>query len=282
MSEPDPQSGLSPPTVPATAYDEQYYLHACAGADEWRASHAREIAGLYPGSLEVARLRPGDVLVDIGTGRGELLAAAIDRGAARAIGIEYSEDAIRLARRTIDVHGVADRAEVLHADARAIPLEDECADLVTLLDVVEHLAPHELSRTLAEAYRLLKPGGRLVIHTVPSRTIYEVTYRLQRALRPGRRRAWPADPRNDYERRMHVNEQTLRALRRSLRRAGFRPARVRVGSWIYTDFVPEEKAKALYRRLAAFPPTARLGTADLWAEGTKPTRRRRGGELAVR
>jgi ubiquinone/menaquinone biosynthesis C-methylase UbiE len=165
---------------------------------------------------------------------------------------------------------VEGKAEVAEADARAIPLDDGFADLVTLLDVVEHLAPAELDATLAEAYRVLRRRGRVLVHTMPNRSIYELTYRLQRAWRAGRRARWPADPRNDHERRMHVNEQTVSSLRRSLRRAGFRPARATLGQWVYTDFVPEVGAKATYGRLARRRLTARLGAADIWGEGTRP------------
>jgi cyclopropane fatty-acyl-phospholipid synthase-like methyltransferase len=38
-----------------------------------------------------------------------------------------------------------------------------------MLDVVEHLTPTELDRTLAQARRILAPGGRLYIHTFPNR-----------------------------------------------------------------------------------------------------------------
>jgi ubiquinone/menaquinone biosynthesis C-methylase UbiE len=256
--------------VPPDAYDEAYFLECCAGSAEWAASGGASPAGLYLGSLLRAGLRPGDVLVDVGTGRGELLAVAVEQGAARAIGVEYSPAAAALARRTLEVHGVGARAEVLEADARCLPLEDELADLVTLLDVVEHLAPAELDAVLGEARRVLRPGGRVFVHTMPNRTVYDVTYRLQRALRPGRWRSWPRDPRREVERRLHVNEQTVRSLRRALRRAGFDRVTVSLGEWVYCEFVPEEPARELYRRLARHRLTARFGVGDLWAEGTRP------------
>jgi ubiquinone/menaquinone biosynthesis C-methylase UbiE len=236
------------------------------------ASAGAGVAGIYPGSLQRVGLRSGEVLVDIGTGRGELLAVAVEAGAARAIGVEYSAAAVELARRTIDAHGVADRAEVLLADARSIPLDDGLADVVTLLDVVEHLAPAELAGSLAEAHRLLRPGGRLLIHTFPTSTIRKV-YRLQRLAVPGRRRRWPVDPRHPLEVSMHVNEQTARRLGRAVRAAGFE-ATPELGEWVWTDYVPasDERAKRLYHRLAKLPLTRRFGVSNLWCLGTKPSR----------
>jgi hypothetical protein len=94
---------------------------------------------------------------------------------------------------------------------------------------------------------------------------------LQRAFRRKRRRTWPADPRiDDYERVMHVNEQTLRTMRGYLKAARFERVRSYPGDWIYVDFVPEERARSLYRRLAALPVLKRFGVADIYGEGAKP------------
>jgi cyclopropane fatty-acyl-phospholipid synthase-like methyltransferase len=251
-------------------YDDDYYLTTCAGSEEWRGSGGAAAAGVYAGSLREAGLRSGEVVVDIGTGRGELLAVAVESGAVRAVGVEYSPAAVRLASETIQVHGVGDRAEVHLADARRVPLDDDVADLVTMLDVVEHLAPDELHRTLGEALRLLRPGGRILVHTFPSRTIYNVTYRLQRGMHSRRRRSWPAQPRREYELLMHINEQTVTSVRRSLRKAGFSRCRAQLGEWVYTDFVPDDRAKLLYHRLARVPMIDRLGVSNIWGRGVKP------------
>ena len=197
--------------VPASVYDEDYYLSACLGHEEWARSDGHEAAGIYAGVLARAGLSPGEVVVDLGTGRGELPAVAVESGAAFAYGVEYSSDAVRLAERTIDARGVGDRVSILQADVRRVPLDDGIADLVTLIDVVEHLTRDELFRALVEARRLLRPGGRVFAHTMPNRTVYRWTYRAQRALRG---RSWPKDPRNEWEHRMHVNEQTCTSLRR--------------------------------------------------------------------
>ena len=256
--------------VPPDVYGESYYREWCGGFEEWVASDGAAMADIYPGSLQRAGLRPGESVVDIGTGRGELLVCALEAGAQSAIGVDYSTDAVRLARHTLTVNGVADRAEVHLADGRRIPLPDGRADLVTMLDVVEHLVPTELQATLAEAKRLLRPGGRLFIHTFPTRTVYDVTYRWQRRLRPSRLRTWPRDPRLDIERTMHVNEQTRRSLRRTLKRAGFDRVKVETGEWVLDHMVPDPRARRIYHRLARFRATRSLGAADIWAVAWRP------------
>ncbi|MEY2455045.1 MAG: hypothetical protein QOK06_139 [Acidimicrobiaceae bacterium] len=257
---------LTDPAVPAAAYDEAYYRQWCAGFSEWVASDGSQVAGIYPGFLNRAGLRAGEVVVDIGTGRGELLAVAVEMGAAHAYGIEYSSAAVRMAGQTLEKHRVGDRAEVVLADARSVPLPDGVADLVCLVDVVEHLTADELHAALGQARRLLKPGGRVVVHTMPNRLIYDVTYRVLR-LTLGRGR-WPKDPRNAVERRMHVNEQTARSLRRSLTRAGFE-TKVELGAWVYTDFVPSARGRKAFERMAKVGPLAHLAVADLWATGVR-------------
>lgn len=261
---------LPEPAVPQDVYTEDYFRHDCMGATAWEASGGVGIDPLYVGYAQQAGVTDGTVLVDLGCGRGEMLVAAVQAGASRAVGVEYADAAVELAKRTLATNGVEDRAELVHGDARSVPVGDGEADVVTMLDVVEHLTPQELDRALREALRILRPGGRILIHTMPNRSIYEITYRLQRLARPSRVRTWPKDPRKPLEVAMHVNEMTVTSLRRALSRAGFPAPQVTLGDWMYTDFVPDQAARRLYHRLAARRLTARLGKGDLWARAEKP------------
>jgi SAM-dependent methyltransferase len=244
---------------------------------------------MYAGYVHRAAVGRGEVVVDLGTGRGELLVAAVSASARLAVGVEHSRDGVALAARTLAAAsevtssatsaatsagsgaGVAGPAAVLAADVRAVPLRAGVADVVTMLDVVEHLTPVELQAGLAEAHRLLRPGGRLLVHTMPTRTVYEVTYRAQRLAAPWRWRAWPRDPRSDEERVMHVNEQTRWRLDRALADAGFVDRTVEPGAWIWDGFVPSVRARRTYARLARFRLTRCFGACDLWAVARRST-----------
>src|SRR3990170_2997962 len=88
------QDRLPEPVVSPDEYDRDYYAHTCLGATEWTRSGGSEGAPVYPGFLAIAGMEEGDVVVDIGTGRAELLAVAVERGARRAIGVEYAPAAV--------------------------------------------------------------------------------------------------------------------------------------------------------------------------------------------
>jgi len=259
---------LAPPVVPADVYTEEYYTGCCAGHEEWVRSGGALAAGVYAHCLALAGVGKGDVVLDVGTGRGELLAIAIERGASRAIGVEYADAAIPLARQTLDRHSIRERAEVVLGDARRLPLPDASVDVVAMLDVVEHLTPNELALAVREAHRVLRRGGRIVIHTMPNREIYSVSYAWLRRVWPGGRR-WPSDPRNDMERLMHVNEQSRVSLHHVMEAAGFRNVDVALGHWIYTDFVPSPSARRVYHWLARFALTRRFGIANLLATANR-------------
>lgn len=102
----------------------------------------------------------GARVVDLGCGGGGVslqLAAA----GAEVLGLDLSSASVQEARRAASAAGL--QAEFQVADLRDTGLADRCADFVVLSDVIEHLEDPEAA--LAEAARLLKPGGELFLNT---------------------------------------------------------------------------------------------------------------------
>ena len=99
--------------------------------------------------------RPGAVLVDAGCGGG-LLAPHVKRLGYRHVGVDLRRAGLELSasRGIIPVAG----------DVTALPLADGCADVVVAGEILEHVT--DLSGTVAELSRVLKPGGLLVLDTV--------------------------------------------------------------------------------------------------------------------
>jgi ArsR family transcriptional regulator len=98
-------------------------------------------------------------LIDIGTGTGRMLELFADR-AVHALGIDRSSEMLRLARAKLSERGLAN-AELRQADLYALPLGDGAAD-VAILHHVLHFA-QQPGAAIAEAARVLSPGGRLLI-----------------------------------------------------------------------------------------------------------------------
>jgi SAM-dependent methyltransferase len=99
-------------------------------------------------------------LLDIGTGTGRLLELLAPR-TGHALGLDASREMLALARARLSERGLADRASVRQADMYRLPLADCSQDVVTL-QMVLHYA-EDPAAALAEAARVLKPGGTLLV-----------------------------------------------------------------------------------------------------------------------
>jgi len=218
------------PAVPPSRYSADL-LRAFAGGehDAFLAAGGRPLRPRLARALALADLRPGIRVVDLGCGRGEAATHAARRGA-RVTALDYSRGSLMLSRATaaavVPEHAGDGRLGLVAADVAHLPLEAETADRVLWLDVVEHLHPWQVRDALAEVRRILRPGGYVIIHTLPNRWALEVAYPCLRLLVPD----LPSEARSSYERAVHVNEQDPRSLWRTLDGAGF-SARVWVEEW---------------------------------------------------
>jgi ubiquinone/menaquinone biosynthesis C-methylase UbiE len=108
--------------------------------------------------LRKASPQPGDVAVDIGAGTG-LLALALASKVGRVIAVDISPEMCRYLER--QANGLP--LDVVCASADRLALPDATAELVVSNYCYHHLRDGAKDVALAEAYRILKPGGRLVI-----------------------------------------------------------------------------------------------------------------------
>ncbi len=114
----------------------------------------------------LASLRPGEVVVDLGSGGGMDIFLAGPRvgPAGRAIGIDMTPEMIAKARRGITVyrkHHNLDNVEFRLGEIEHLPLADNCADVV-ISNCVINLSPDKQS-VWNEIARVLRPGGRVAI-----------------------------------------------------------------------------------------------------------------------
>jgi len=146
--------------------------------------------------LDGLQLQGDERVLDMGCGRGAVLTAVARRlTTGRVTGIDIwnthdqSGNARDVTARNASLEGVADRVTIETGDMRALPFADATFDLV-----VSSLAIHNIQgnadrrRAVAEGFRVLKPGGRLVVADIRATAIYEDALRTLGASKIARRR----------------------------------------------------------------------------------------------
>jgi arsenite methyltransferase len=153
---------------------EQAYAAIATGGGETVARQHysdQELAEVPPGAVEwalgvgnpvrYARLQPGQVVLDVGSGGGidTILAARRVGSEGRAIGLDVLEEMCERGRGHAAQAGVEGWTEFRQGEMEDIPLPDESVD-VAISNGVLNLSGRK-SRALAEIYRVLGPGGRI-------------------------------------------------------------------------------------------------------------------------
>ncbi len=111
---------------------------------------------------EAATMGLEDEVVDVGFGFADQDKLWMDRLSPRHItGLNITPMQVRLAQARVQRRGMAGRITLIEGSATAMPLPDACCDIVTAVECAFHFQ----TRTdfLAEAFRVLRPGGRLVM-----------------------------------------------------------------------------------------------------------------------
>src|SRR5919199_574940 len=110
-----------------------------------------------------ARLGPGEVALDVGTGTGDLAFALLRRSAStsRVVGLDLAGEMFELARLKAARHGLRDRFAAVQGSSLDIPAANASFDRVVSAFTLRNVADLEI--TLDEMRRVLRPGGRIVL-----------------------------------------------------------------------------------------------------------------------
>jgi ubiquinone/menaquinone biosynthesis C-methylase UbiE len=132
--------------------------------------------------LERARIGPRDRVLEVAIGPATSFDETCRRTSAVAVGIDLSWKMLQAAGRKLQRHAVGNAA-LVQADARFLPFRDQCLDVVLSSHFLELLPAAEMGRVVGEFYRVLRPGGRLVLASMSKpqdqgRSLWERIYRL--------------------------------------------------------------------------------------------------------
>ena len=200
-------SAVSPVPAPVDPglYSTDYYLERCGGIEFFRKFGFGVLTPPMQAAVLAADLKPGHRILDIGCGRGELVAHLSEKGF-QAQGWDYSPDAIALARK------VYPKGRYQVVNAASADFGADRFDRLFVLGTIEHLHDYELDALLKQVDRVLDADGCVVLTTCVNKLYYKVwTYRARRGLALVLRRLGfairdPLPPRTDEDESLHINE----------------------------------------------------------------------------
>lgn len=115
------------------------------------------------------RIRNANVICDIGCGSGDFLAAAHELSdSTLLVGVDRSVSALIMAAQTYPRL----RQSLVCADARQLPLADNCADFVSVFGLIEHIEDFE--EALDDIKRVSAPNGTIVLTTSNARSVLQI------------------------------------------------------------------------------------------------------------
>lgn len=262
--------------VDPSIYTKEYFETECEGHEDWVKTHGKYLPDRLEKAFSQVEIRKGMKVLDFGCGRGEMAYHAACKGA-DVLGVDYSKVSISLCNKLPKKY--KGKLSFKHISSQKIELSDNSVDLIYFIDVIEHLYPAEVNAVMKEFKRVLKSGGKLVIHTAPNREYYDGGYRYYTRWISmfANATVWKyvfkdrlvdsANPRGKYDALAHINECSLEDVKRFIKKGGLEPK-----VWYDSSF-RFKRIRDKIRFVFVQPQfwfLKRWFAYDIWAIGTKP------------
>lgn len=130
--------------------------------------------------LDLLHARQGEKILDLGFGTGKsVLSSALSVGeTGRIFGLDISEGMLRKATERLAKANLLERVDLRCGDALKLPFEDRFFDGVFSSFTVELFDTPEIPKVLQESYRVLRPGGRIVVVSLAKKPMDNFAVRL--------------------------------------------------------------------------------------------------------
>ena len=152
----------------APSYDLNNRLHSLWRDQAWRRK-----------AVKLCGVGPGDTVLDVACGTGDLSLAFADAGARRVIGVDFTHEMVTIATAKHTRRGPRGaRGWYADGDAMRLPACDAAADIVSIAFGIRNVADPLLA--MREFHRVLRPGGRLCIleFSIPTNPLLRAAYML--------------------------------------------------------------------------------------------------------
>ncbi len=202
-------STLNPVMVGPEFYGERYVEWALS-VYATRGSSERKLNAIE----KELNLKPDDILLDLGCGPGVLL-KRFAPCVKKIIGIDYAPACITSSKKLLEQERYHNFA--LHScdfEKEKLPLMDNSIPKILFVDVIEHLRDEK--QVLKEIHRVLKPGGIVIITTLPNKnSVFYLFYELLKRFK--------IKPQNLMDEADHVKLYSVSSLKKALHKAQLTP-----------------------------------------------------------